>query len=82
MHYELWGHVKRRAEDQIKPGLLVELLGEAKISDFDIEVFRVIRNEQDILRLHISMGNALQVHVVQTKHHLMDDVDCLGLRKV
>ena len=79
MHYELRGHVKRGSEDQVKPGLLVELLGEAEICNFDIEVFRVIRNEQDILRLHISMGNALQVHVVKTKHHLMDDVDCLGL---
>lgn len=42
MHDKFWSHVERRTKRQVQPRFLVKLLGEAKVGDFDLEVFRVL----------------------------------------
>lgn len=74
MHDKFWSHVERRTKRQVQPRFLVKLLGEAKVGDFDLEVFRVLWFEKNIFWLHIPMSNLLEMQIVQTKHCLVDDV--------
>lgn len=79
MHDQLWRHVEGSAEDKIKSRLLIEFLSKSKIGNLDIKVVRVIRYKENVLWLHVSVGDGLQVHVVEPQHYLVDDVYCLAL---
>ena len=81
MHDKFWSHVERRTKRQVQPCFLVKLLGEAKVGDFDLEVFRVLRFEKNIFRLHVPMSNLLEMQIVQAKHCLVDDVRSLHFRE-
>ena len=79
MHDQLWRHIEGSSEDKIKPCLLIEFLSKSKIGNLDIKVVRVIRYQENVLWLHISVSDGLQVHVVEPQHDLVDDVHCLAL---
>ena len=81
MHDQLRSHIERSSKHEIKPCLLVEFLSKAKISNLNIEIIGVVRDQQDVLWFHISMSDRLQMHVVQAQHDLVDDVHCLALCK-
>ena len=72
-------HVKRSAHDQLEAHIPVKLLSEAKVSDLDVEVILFGRDQENILRLHISMNHLLQMHVIEPQHELVNYVGRLTL---
>ena len=79
MHDELRRHVKWSSEDKIKTSLLIEFLSKSKIGNLDVKVVWVFGHQENVLWLHVSMGDRLQVHVVESQHDLVDDVHSLAL---
>jgi len=80
--HELRSHVEGRAEHEVEACFLVELLSEAEVCNFDLEVIHIFGGEQDILWLHVSMGDGLEMHVIEAKHNLVDDVGGLAFHEV
>ena len=79
--HELGRHVQRRAQDQIQPLVLLELLRKSQVRNLDVEAVVVLLHEQDVLRLHVPMRDRLQMHVVQSEHYLTYNVGRLTLRE-
>lgn len=77
--HELRCHVKGCSEHQIEALFFVEFLRESQISDLDVEAIVVLLYEKDVLGFHVSVRDGLEVHVVESKHYLADDVGCLAL---
>lgn len=80
MSYQLGSHVKWSSKHQVKSRLF-DPTRKSKISNLDIEVVDVIRDQKNVLGLNVTVRDVLQVHIVQAKHYLMDDVGRLRFRK-
>ena len=68
----LWGHILKRTAERIPLLHVVSLHAPPEIANLD----NISILDQDVLRLDISMDQALLVQIVNSRAHLDEEVKC------
>merc|ERR1719359_1859610 len=78
---DLWGHVQRGpdAAPEVPRSFGLEGAAEAEVHELQRRLLdRAVLEQQEVLRLEVSVGEAVGVHVVHSAEHLLDH-DCTRL---
>ena len=81
MLYKFRCHVQGRAQYKVEAFFFIELLRKSQICNFDIKAIFIIFYQKNVFGLEVPVRNLLQMHIIQSKHNLANDVGCLTLCK-
>ena len=70
---DLRSHVQWTAEDEVEALLWVEKARETEVGNLDAQIVNILRLEQNVLWLQVTMRNVLVVHVVDGEQDLVHD---------